>query len=485
MHSVHGRGESATADPVVTPDLRELDAGLVRRMWEASPLGMLLSDASGVCLYSNAACQQITGTPPEQTNGRPWHALVHPEERAQCVARWTASQRDKAPFHSEVRLVRPDHTLVWVRLHSATVPGAGTARLCILLIEDVTERKVTEGILRTAEDALFEEKERAQVTLNSIGDAVLVTDNALNVTFLNPEAMRLTGWTNETAIGKPLGDVFPLLNGDTLNPVRPPAEQAIDEDRTVGLELGSLLVRRDGSTIEIEDSAAPIHNRDGSVGGAVIVFHDAARSEATLTRNAHLARHDALTGLANIALLTERLPKAITRARRHQNCLALLYIDMDHFKGVNDMHGHLVGDELLKSVSARMQACVRGSDTVCRRGGDEFVILLEDIESREHALRAAAKVHAALCEPHVIEGIRVDSGASIGLSLFPEDGEDATSLLKRADRHMYRAKAAKPQASAVTAGRVPASPWAALRVMKALMRRKADTIAKSSGSSSR
>ncbi len=445
-----------------------LDPAVARRMCDASPVGIVLADANGMCLYSNSACQRITGITLSQILGTPWVEFLHPDDRAQAKAQWAQAIGTEEPFQAEVRLGAPHSDVKWASLQAAAVRGAGANTAWMLMLEDVTERKAAEEVLRAAEQSLFEEKERAGVTLSSISDAVVVTDLALNVTYINPEAARLTGWSCEEAIGRPLSEVFHILDGDTLKTARNPARRAIEEDQTVELALGCLLMSRDGYTIPIENSAAPVHDRDGSVGGAVIVFHDAAQSRTMVETNAHLARHDALTGLANTALLSERLSHAILVARRHRRRLALLYIDMDQFKDVNDTHGHLVGDQLLKSVGARMKHCVRASDTVCRRGGDEFVILLEDLESRQDAVRAAAKVHVALCEPHMIDGIAVACSASIGLSVFPDDGEEATTLLQRADRKMYQSKAVRParRQRANPAEAMPGSPiaaWAATR----------------------
>jgi diguanylate cyclase (GGDEF)-like protein/PAS domain S-box-containing protein len=437
-----------------------LDRASALRMCEAAPLGIFLADANGTCIYSNAACQHITGVNAGRAQGTLWHELVHPQDRERFSAQWFDAALQGRPFQSEVRLLRPDGRTLWVRLNAISVRISGADTAWMLMLEDVSERKSAETVLRAAEQALFAEKERAQVTLNSIGDAVLVTDLALNVTYLNREAVRLTGWSRESALGRPLSEVFRILDGDTLEPARSPAQQAIEQDRTVGLALGCLLVAKDGQTIPIEDSAAPIHNRDGIVDGAVIVFHDAAQSRATLERNAHLARHDALTGLANTALLTERLSQALALARRHRSRIALLYIDLDCFKGVNDVHGHLVGDALLKSVGARLKSCVRATDTVCRHGGDEFVILLEELDCRQDAALAAEKVFASLRAPYSIDGLTVTSSASIGISVYPDDGDDATMLLHRADRDMYLSKASKPleqPRSAAATVRPPAS----------------------------
>ena len=336
---------------------------------------------------------------------------------------------------------RPDGAAVWVRLHAATAQGEASSGAILLMVEDISERKAAESVLRKSEEALFAEKERAQVTLDSIGDAVLVTDLAGTVTYLNLEAEALTCWSREEALGQPLETVFRIIDGESRNTAPNPAQRAIAEDCTVGLAIGCVLLRRDGTEIGIEDSAAPIHDRDGAVTGAVIVFHDVARSLMMAKQMAHLARHDHLTGLANTMLLSERLDQVVRLARRHRKQAALLFIDLNRFKEVNDTHGHNSGDEILRSVASRLKGCVRESDTVCRRGGDEFVILLTEIECRRDAARVAEKILAAISAQHVIDGHAVRVSASIGISLYPGDGEDVRSLTRGADLAMYQAKA--------------------------------------------
>jgi len=414
-----------------------LEEGMARRLWDYSPLGIFLADAEGRCIYINAACQQITGMTQAQALGRLWRESVHPDDRQRIAAEWQKAAREQQALQAEVRVRRPDASVVWVRLHEAVVECKNVPSTHLLMVEDISERKA-------AEEALFQEKERARVTLDSIGDAVLVTDLAGNITYLNLQAENLTGWSSEEALGRPLTDVFCIVDGATGETAPNPAHQAIEENRTVGLKLGCVLVRRDRSEVPIEDSAAPIHNRDGAVSGAVIVFHDVAHSRAMVEQNARLARYDHLTGLANTWLLAERMTQAISLAHRHGTRLALLFIDLNRFKGVNDAHGHLAGDELLKSVSTRLKGCVRMSDTVCRRGGDEFVILLSELEYQQDAAHVAEKLLAALSAPYFIDGSAVAISASVGISVYPDDGDDVTTLLRGADLAMYQAKASSP-----------------------------------------
>lgn len=418
-----------------------LGSELAVRLCEFAPLGICLSDRIGRSLYANSAYLAITGLPHEQVHGGRWSMSLHPDDRKRTHTRWLDAIQGRRPFQAEVRVQRPDSTIVWVRLHASTDQGGDDASGILLLVEDITERRVAESVLRRAEEALFAEKERAQVTLDSIGDAVLVTDRAGTVTYLNLEAETLTGWSRDEALGQPLAKVFRIIDGTSRNVAPNPAHRAIAEDRTVELAIGCVLIRRDGVELGIEDSAAPIHDRDGAVTGAVIVFHDVLRSRLMSDRMAHLARHDHLTGLANPVLLKERLDHVARLARRHRKHAAVLFIDLNRFKEVNDVHGHNCGDQVLRAVADRLVGCVRESDTVCRRGGDEFVILLMEIESRRDAAHVAEKVLAAISAEQVVDGHAVRVSASIGISLYPDDSDDVDTVMRRADLAMYQAKA--------------------------------------------
>jgi diguanylate cyclase (GGDEF)-like protein/PAS domain S-box-containing protein len=294
---------------------------------------------------------------------------------------------------------------------------------------------------RTANaEALFVEKERAQVTLNSIGDAVISTDAAGNVSYLNQVAEAMTGWPSAEALGRRFCDVFRVIDGTNPERIVNPMGVAMQQNRTVGLPPGSILTRRDGSQLTIEDSAAPIHDRRGRVTGAVIVFHDVTQARAMSQRMSYLAHHDYLTDLPNRLLLDDRLAQAMSVAHRYQGQLAVLFVDVDRFKHINDSLGHAIGDELLLSIAGRLVAGVRGSDTVCRQGGDEFVILLSTIAHAEDAALSANKILTALGMPHRIKNHDLQITVSIGIGVYPDDGTDAETLVKNADIAMLNAK---------------------------------------------
>jgi diguanylate cyclase (GGDEF)-like protein/PAS domain S-box-containing protein len=301
------------------------------------------------------------------------------------------------------------------------------------VIRDVTDRKALE-------EALFAEKERAQVTLNSIGDAVLSTDLSGKVTYLNLLAERMTGWSCAEAAGRPLAEVFNIIDGETREAAQNPVELAVQQGKTVPLPSNCILIRRDGFESPIADSAAPIHDRGGQITGAVIVFRDVSVERAMSLQLSHMAQYDVLTDLPNRTLLNDRLTQAIASARRHDAGLAVLFVDLDRFKQINDSFGHAMGDALLQSVAHRLLACVRTSDTVSRLGGDEFVILLSELDHVEDAVIAANKVLSALAAPHRVAQHDLDVTVSIGVSTFPFDGQDAETLIKNADTAMYHAK---------------------------------------------
>jgi len=289
-------------------------------------------------------------------------------------------------------------------------------------------------------EALFNEKERAQVTLNSIGDAVMSTDVGGHVTYLNVVAERMTGWSRQEAAGHPLEEVLRLIDATTREAVQNPMASAIRENKTVGLTPNCLLIRRGGVEAAIEDSAAPIHDRRGQVTGAVMVFHDVSAARALSLRMSYLAQHDHLTDLPNRTLLNDRLTQAMALARRHGRKLAVLFLDGDRFKHINDSLGHAIGDRLLQSVALRLLDCVRRSDTVSRQGGDEFVILLSEVTRPQDAAVSAEKILQAMSAPHRIGPHDVHLTMSIGIVTYPDDGTDAETLVRNADFAMYEAK---------------------------------------------
>ncbi len=293
---------------------------------------------------------------------------------------------------------------------------------------------------KSMEEALFEEKERAQVTLNCIGDAVACTNSAGNISFLNPVAEKLTGWLLVEAIGRPMADVLRILDAASREAIPNPMVMELGPYRTLHLRPNSVLVRRDGFEISIEDCVAPIHDREGCATGAVIVFRDVSATRAMALQIIHSAEHDFLTGLPNRLLLNDRVNQAIGMAPRHLKKVAVLFLDLDGFKHINDSLGHPTGDKLLQSIAKRLVECVRTSDTVSRQGGDEFVVLLSEVNQPEDTAITARRMLQAVAEAHSIDHHDLHVTSSIGVSVYPDDGLDAETLIKNADTAMYQAK---------------------------------------------
>jgi diguanylate cyclase (GGDEF)-like protein/PAS domain S-box-containing protein len=293
---------------------------------------------------------------------------------------------------------------------------------------------------RAGDEQKFVERERAEVTLNSIGDAVMTTDTLGNVTYLNSEAEELTGWKRSEAFARPLAEVFDVTDGLTGQHAEDPSRLTIEHNKKVRLKGNYILVSRDGQETAIEHSAAPIHDRLGNILGAVIVFRDVMVSRERRLQMLHLAEHDALTDLPNRLLLNDRLARSIALSRRYGRRLAVLFIDCDRFKHINDTLGHAIGDQVLRSIAKRLTTCVRESDTVSRHGGDEFLVLLSEVDQPEDAGLIAEKIVSSIAEPHEVSGHELRLTASVGIALYPEDGQDPHSLIMRADTAMYHAK---------------------------------------------
>jgi diguanylate cyclase (GGDEF)-like protein/PAS domain S-box-containing protein len=300
-------------------------------------------------------------------------------------------------------------------------------------IADITERK-------RAEQAVFAEKERAQVTLQSIGDAVISTDADGRIEYINPVAESLTAWTLEEARGRPIGEVLSLVNEITREPIENPLLSVLGGGDMSSPTDHSVLITRSGHEVAIQESAAPICDRQGRVIGAVIVFHDVTKERRLKRALSYQASHDALTGLINRREFDNRLHAAVLSAQRGEGTYALLYIDLDQFKVVNDTCGHQAGDRLLRDVTGLLQSRVRASDTIARLGGDEFGVLLEGC-TVEQSTRIAEGVRQAIRDYRFVWGATTLSvGASVGVVQITAETESVANVMSAADIACYAAK---------------------------------------------
>ncbi|HSW51677.1 MAG TPA: EAL domain-containing protein [Sulfuricaulis sp.] len=293
---------------------------------------------------------------------------------------------------------------------------------------------------KRSEDALFLEKVRAQVTLESIGDGVITTDAAGRIVYMNPVAEQFTEWRGDEARGKPLSEVFKIFDEESNRLEEYPIHYCLRDGRTIRHDSHHLLMSHDGGKIEIQDSAAPIRDRDGVILGAVVVFHDVTEIQGMARHMAFLASRDPLTGLLNRREFESRLQHVLESARAGERTHALLYLDLDQFKIVNDTCGHIAGDELLKQLAGHLQKEIRANDMLARLGGDEFGVILEDCsvdkaEQIADLLRQSIKDFRFMWEKRAFE-----IGVSIGLVPISRDSGGLTEVLSAADSACYIAK---------------------------------------------
>ena len=300
-------------------------------------------------------------------------------------------------------------------------------------ITDITERK-------RAEQQIFAEKERAQVTLQSIGDAVISTDAEGHIDYINPVAENLTAWRLDEARGRPIGEVLTLIDEVSRDPIDNPLLCVLGKARRNAATEQAVLVTRAGHEVAIQESAAPICDRSGRVIGAVMVFHDVTRERRLKRALSYQASHDALTGLINRREFDNRLHATVLTAQRGEGVHALLYVDLDQFKVVNDTCGHQAGDRLLRDVTGLLQSRVRAADTIARLGGDEFGVLLENC-TVEQSTRIAESVRQAIRDFRFTWGATTLSvGASVGIVQISSDTESVANVMSAADIACYAAK---------------------------------------------
>jgi diguanylate cyclase (GGDEF)-like protein/PAS domain S-box-containing protein len=314
------------------------------------------------------------------------------------------------------------------RWHLTTkVPLRGPAGEILGLIginRDITERRRAEEQLRVAASAL-----------ESTAEGVMICDAERRVVSVNKAFTQITGYAPQEVLGLRPGFMRSARHGDEFY------EQIWRQIAETGRWQGEVWRRRkNGETYPEWRSISAVEDETGTTTHHVMVFTDVSRFKQDEARLEFLAHHDPLTGLPNRALFRDRCQAALLRARRRETRLGLMFIDLDHFKQINDSLGHDVGDLLLQSVAERLRECVRESDTVARLGGDEFTILLDELQESEGAARIAEKLLAALTIPFALGGHELFTSASVGISFYPSDGDDVQALLKNADAAMYRAK---------------------------------------------
>ncbi|MGG6239836.1 putative bifunctional diguanylate cyclase/phosphodiesterase [Nodosilinea sp. AN01ver1] len=291
------------------------------------------------------------------------------------------------------------------------------------------------------EKTIKEHRQWLLAVLNSISEGVAASDPTGLIKFMNPVAEALSGWSQAEAVGRSPAEVFHFMDEMTRRLIDNPLLKSLHEDQTVYLPENALLLSKQGHEIPVSDSAAPIYSDRGQLEGAVMVVRDSTEQRRIEAQLQHNALHDALTQLPNRGLFLDRLQQAIDRSRRSPGfSFAVMVLDLDRFKSINDTLGHLLGDQLLVEVAPRLKTHLRAVDTVARFGGDEFAVLLEDISDVAVACRAAERILGEIKQPFTIENHELLITASIGIVMNSIPYEQATDLLRHADIAMYRAK---------------------------------------------
>jgi diguanylate cyclase (GGDEF)-like protein/PAS domain S-box-containing protein len=406
-----------------------------RGLFENTVDGIYIASRDGEIITANPALVEMLGYETAsdlKSAGQTTALYVNPVDRERVFARLEAQGFVK---NFEYRLRRKDGTQIVVLENSRAiyddehniVAHEGT-------ITDITDRK-------RAETRVFEEKERAQVTLQSIGDAVITTDAEGNVDYINPVAQDLTGWDLRNARGTPVSELMMIVNEHTRASCENPVMRCLKEGRTIALPDNSILITKNGDEVPIQDSAAPIRDRIGNIIGSVMVFHDVSRESRLFRQLSYQASHDTLTGLINRREFENRLVPALQAIKdNNEETHALLYIDLDQFKVVNDTFGHTAGDALLRQLSEIIQTQIRSTDVLARLSGDEFGVLLERC-NKARSVQVAEDIRGA------IEGYRFEwkdsfttVRCSIGVVLVTSENNDVADLMSAADVACYSAK---------------------------------------------
>ena len=373
-----------------------------------------------------------------------WYRLIHPDDRERVRREESRVVREVQQFDYEYRMTARDGREVWVWDKDTLIRDeTGTPLFTRGILVDITA-------LRRTELALRAERDRAQTYLDMAGAVIVVLDLDQGVKLLNRAGHELLGYRDGELDGR-----------DWFATVVPEAERERRRERFRRVVAGrgepeaerfeGSFLTRDGSELILAWHLAAVRDGEGRVTGAVASGVDVTERRRAEQQIAYLAYHDSLTGLPNRALLQEHLELALARARRHGHAVALLYVDLDDFKLVNDSLGHSAGDDVLCHVAMRLSDRCRDMDLLARQGGDEFLVLLSDLEQDAvtAARQAAAGALGALDEPFLVADAEFDVGASVGISVFPADAGDAETLLRHADAAMYEAKARGRNAIAV------------------------------------
>ncbi|MDA5533461.1 diguanylate cyclase [Yersinia mollaretii] len=363
-----------------------------------------------------------------------WRQYIHPEDLNRVNREYSAALNQRQPYRLEFRLLLPNGEIVHLRNQANMVCDKSGNILRVI----GTTLEMTE--IRNLTEALHEEKERLHITLDSIGEAVVCTDQEMKITFMNPVAEKMTGWANTIALGQPVNHIIKLTHGVDGPEIENPIEHCLNHRPYSSLNESIVLHHRDGQYYDIQESVAPLKTLEGGVVGAVMVFQDVGESRAMMRKLSHSALHDNLTSLPNRANFENKLKAAIQVSVELNQQHALAFLDLDYFKAVNDTAGHPAGDALLKELSQLMRQHLRNSDCVARLGGDEFGLLMLNC-TLPHAKAITQSLVSMINGYHFYwEDKLYRIGASAGVTQISSSNNQRSEIMAQADIACYTAK---------------------------------------------
>jgi diguanylate cyclase (GGDEF)-like protein/PAS domain S-box-containing protein len=418
-----------------------LDGEGIRLLLDSTAEGIYSIDLEGCCTFANRSCHVMLGYPSaDDLLGRNMHALIHhswpdgtPMPDGECKV-YKAFRGGSGSHVDDEVLWRADGTAFPVEYWAYPHVENGAVTGAVVTFLDISERKKTQ-------EALHASEERYRLLAHYASDVIWTMDLEGHLTFISPSIEKLRGFTVEEALRQSLHESLTPESKLLMDEVLALAKDSVRKGHKFPEHRGEFEQPcKDGSMVWAEITTAGMYNEKDEFIGILGVSRDVTERRSIQERIDYLAHHDALTGLPNRILFSDRLERAIALARREKRTLALLFIDLDRFKPINDKYGHALGDLLLKEVARRMQACLRTSDTIGRIGGDEFVVTLPGAIEEQGARVVGEKIRKALEVPFTIDGKELSISATVGITLYPRHGVDAIQLTGNADVAMYNAK---------------------------------------------
>lgn len=426
----------------VETDLRESELRF-RTLFDLSSVGVILCDAvDGRFIQANRKYCEIVGFSEAELRGMTQEEVTHPDDRpAQEGRSAKLLAGDITEYSVQKRLVRKDGTMRWAEITTTALWGRGQKPTHYLaVVQDITDKRLADEVLFSAMEKLAESELENRLILHSAGDGIFGLDLQGRITFINPAAAHMLGYDMDELQDRDIRSLMPSIHADG----RPfdfdasPIAQALKSGQAQQVTEETFWCREEGSFL-VEYTCTPIFKRDRFT-GVVVTFRDISQRKKTEEQILRLAHYDPVTDLPNRTLFLDRLDYEIKKSHRANKPLALMFIDLDHFKEINDTLGHDVGDLLLRDAALRLRSCVRETDTVARMGGDEFTVILSELDDAETVQRVAQAILTRLAEPFRIDNEIAYVSASIGITVYPQDGTRLEQLLKNADQAMYAAK---------------------------------------------